>query len=51
VFSIISATGVPVVTGENAGQDAHRVGLAPLRGEARLAGLALVKKALDVRLG
>ena len=37
-----------VVIGEDAGQDLHRVRLLALRGEARLAGPALVEIALDV---
>ena len=36
---------------EHAGEDLHLVRLAALRGEARLAGPALVEKGLDLRLG
>ena len=36
------------LVGKHAGQDAHRVGLAALRGEARLSGPALVQEDLDV---
>ena len=35
------------IVGEHAGQDAHGVGLAALRGEARLAGPALVQEHLN----
>jgi hypothetical protein len=54
VFSIISEIGVPVVLSsrvalvlEGARQDTDLVLLAPLRGEARLAGLAAIEVALD----
>ena len=36
---------------EDAGEDLHLVGLAALRGEARLAGTAAVELALDVGFG
>ena len=39
------------VVREHAGEDFHRVGLAPLRGEARLARPPLVEIGLDVGLG
>ena len=41
-------TSCPLSSGKRAGEDLHRVRLAPLRGEARLAGAALVEKGLDV---
>ena len=54
MFSISSEIGVPVVLSppvalvlEGAREDADRVVLAALRGEARLAGLAAVEIALD----
>src|SRR6185295_10260096 len=39
------------VVREGAGEDFHGVRLAPLRGEARLAGTALVEPGLDVGRG
>ena len=54
MFSIISAIGVPggdltaALVLEHARENLHLVGLAPLRREARLAGLALVEKELNL---
>ena len=39
------------LVGEHAGENAHRVRLLPLRGEARLPGPPLVEIGLDIRLG
>ena len=41
----------PGVVGKYAGENAHLIGLLPLRGEARLAGTALVEKALNILSG